>query len=170
MAQLKTETEMDKFTANNKEIVRLIEEWEPRLLALSEEVITWRRNSQNRTIKQIVGHMIDSASNNTHRIVHLQYQPSPLIYPDYANFGNNDRWIAIQNYQAEKWYDLVQLWKYSNIHIVHVIDNVNPDKLNNEWISALNTKVSLKAMILDYLRHFELHLDEIDELINKITI
>ena len=41
MAQLKTETEMDKFTANNKEILRLIEEWEPRLLALSEEVITW---------------------------------------------------------------------------------------------------------------------------------
>jgi len=161
---------MDKFTANNKEILRLIEEWEPRLLALSEEVITWRRNSQNRTIKQIVGHMIDSASNNTHRIVHLQYQPSPLIYPDYANLGNNDQWIAIQNYQAEKWYDLVQLWKYSNIHIVHVIDNVNPDKLNNEWISALNTKVSLKAMILDYLRHFELHLGEIDELINKITI
>jgi len=62
MAHLKTKTEINEFTANNKEILRLIEEWEPRLLALSEDVITWRRNSQNRTIKQIVGHMIDSVN------------------------------------------------------------------------------------------------------------
>lgn len=158
---------MNDFRANNKELLSLIEEWEPRLLALSVTVITTKRNSQNRTIKQIVGHMVDSASNNTHRIVHLQYQPNPLIYPDYANLGNNDRWIAIQNYQTEKWNDLVQLWKYSNIHIVHVINNVNTDKLENEWITALNKNVSLKAMIIDYLRHFKLHLSEIDELISE---
>jgi len=144
----------------------LIAEWEPKLTRLSDKVISEKRNSQNRTIKQIVGHMIDSASNNTHRIVHMQYQPSPLIYPDYANLGNNDRWISIQNYQDEKWDDLIQLWKYSNIHIVHVIQNVNIDKLENEWITALNKNVSLKAMIIDYLRHFKLHLTEIDELIN----
>ena len=148
-------------------LLTLIEEWEPKLTSLSDEVISERRNSQNRTIKQIVGHMIDSASNNTHRMVHLQYQPSPLVYPDYANFGNNDRWIAIQNYQEEKWNDLIQLWKYSNLHIVHVMRNVNIDKLENEWITALNKPVSLKAMILDYLGHFELHLGEIDELINR---
>jgi hypothetical protein len=145
----------------------LIAEWEPILINLPSDVISEKRNSQNRTIKQIVGHMIDSASNNTHRIVHMQYQPSPLIYPDYANLGNNDRWISIQNYQDEKWDDLIQLWKYSNIHIVHVIKNVNVDKLENEWITALNNNVSLKAMIIDYLRHFKLHLSEIDELINK---
>lgn len=145
----------------------LIDEWEPKLAGLSDEVVSERRNAQNRTIKQIVGHMIDSASNNTHRIIHLQYQPSPLIFPDYANLGNNDRWIAIQNYQEETWNDLIQLWKYSNIHIAHVIRNVNVDKLDNEWITALNKNVSLKAMITDYLRHFTLHLSEIDELINK---
>lgn len=157
---------MNKFTKNNLELLTLIDAWEPELLNLSEDIISSRQNSQNRTIKQIVGHMIDSASNNTHRIVHLQYQPSPLIYPDYANLGNNDRWISIQNYQNEKWYDLVQLWKYSNRHIIHVINNVKEDKLDNEWITALNNRVSLKAMILDYLRHFKLHLDEIEELIN----
>ena len=158
---------MNEFEKNNRELLDLIEEWEPKLSALSEDVISNRQNSQNRTIRQITGHMVDSASNNTHRIVHMQYQPSPLIFPDYANLGNNDRWIEIQNYQVENWHDLVQLWKYSNIHIVHVIRNVKPGKLDNEWITALNKKVSLKAMILDYLRHFKLHLSEIDELINK---
>ena len=158
---------MVEFKLNNKELLRLVNEWELRLLSLPEEVIGNRRNIQNKTIKQIVGHMVDSASNNTHRIIHLQYNMSPLIYPDYANLGNNDRWIAIQNYQNENWENLVQLWKYSNLHIAHVIDNVNPEKLNNEWISALQQRVSLKAMILDYLSHFKLHLNEIEDLINS---
>ena len=87
------------------------------------------------------------------------------MFPDYANLGNNDRWISIQNYQNEKWEILVQLWKYSNIHIAHVIRNVNTEKLENEWISALNQNVSLRAMIVDFPRHFKLHLKEINELI-----
>ena len=158
---------MNEFIANNQEILHLIRVWEPKLLTLPEDVIGNRRNGQNRTIKQIVGHMVDSASNNTHRIVHLQYQPSPLIFPDYANLGNNDRWIAIQNYQEENWKELVQLWKYANIHIVHVIKQVNHEKLDNIWITALKKNVSLKAMMLDYLLHLKLHLSEIEELINK---
>ena len=158
---------MNEFNANNQDILSLIDEWEPKLLTISEDFLSNKHNNQNRTIKQIVGHMIDSASNNTHRIVHLQYQPSPLIFPDYANLGNNDKWISIQNYKNEEWYNLVQLWKYSNIHVVHVINNVNIGKLDNEWITALGKNVSLKAMIIDYLRHFKLHLSEIDELINK---
>jgi uncharacterized damage-inducible protein DinB len=161
---------MNKFEENNQILLELTDEWEQKLSALPVEVISIRRNSQNRTIKQILGHMIDSATNNIHRIIHLQYQESPLIFPDYANFGNNDRWIAIQNYQMENWNDLIQLWKYSNKHIVHVIRNVNPDKLDNEWISALGEKVSLQSMIIDYLRHFELHLNEIQKLIDDKTI
>jgi hypothetical protein len=149
------------------ELLPLIKAWEPKLLSLAQEVITERRNSQNRTIKQIVGHMVDSASNNIHRIVHLQYQPSPLIFPCYASHGNNDRWIAIQNYQEEDWHDLVQLWKYSNLHFVHVTRNINPGKLANVWISGSNQEVSLKAMVIDYLRHLNLHLDEINELMGK---
>lgn len=148
-------------------ILTLVQEWEPRLAGLSHEVIAERRNSQHRTIKQIVGHMVDSASNNTHRMVHLQYQPSPLIFPDYANLGNNDRWIAIQHYNNENWPDLLQLWKYANLHVAHVIRHVNNEKLENVWITALHETVSLKAMILDYPRHLQLHMNEIEELIQQ---
>lgn len=158
---------MNEFLINNKDLLSLLDEWEPRLLNLSEDIISIRKNGQNRNIKQIVGHMVDSASNNIHRIVHLQYQPSPLNFPDYANLGNNDRWIAIQNYKTENWHNLVMLWKYSNLHLVHVVNNVDIDKLDNEWITALNKNVSLKAMIIDYLRHFKLHISEIGELIDN---
>ena len=158
---------MNTFNANNTRMLELMAAWEPRLSALSEDVVSNRRNSQNRNIKQILGHMVDSATNNTHRIIHLQYQGNPLIFPDYAALGNNDRWIAIQNYQTENWSDLVQLWNFSNRHIIHVINNVNPDKLDNIWLSALDEEVSLRNMINGYLSHFELHLNEIEELINR---
>jgi hypothetical protein len=149
------------------EIIALVTEWEPILEKLPVDITSWRKNSQNRTIKQIVGHMIDSASNNTHRIVHLQYQPVPLNFPNYATFGNNDRWIAIQDYQNEDWVTLVQLWKYSLIHICHVIKKVSTDKLCNEWISGPGEKVTLKSMITDFPRHLNLHLSEINDLINN---
>ena len=156
---------MNEFRKNNQELLDLIEAWESRFLALNENDITAHRNCQNRNIKQIVGHMVDSASNNTHRIVHLQYQPSPFVFPCYASFGNNDRWIAIQNYQSENWTNLVQLWKYINLHIIHIINHVNEDKLNNQWTSASGENISLKNMIIDYLRHFKLHIGEIEELL-----
>jgi hypothetical protein len=158
---------MNKFESVCKELLSLIKQWESKLLALPVNIITERRNIQNRTIKQIVGHMVDSASNNIHRIVHLHYGKIPLVFPNYATHGNNDRWIAIQNYQEEDWNNLVQLWKFINIHIVHVIQNISPDKLENTWISGVNEEISLEDMVDDYPRHFKLHLDEISELINK---
>lgn len=145
-----------------------IESWESKLTQLSEETIMDKRNNQGRTIKQILGHMVDSASNNMHRIVHLQYQESPLRFPNYATNGNNDKWIAIQNYQNENWNDLVQHWKYSHLHWVHIVKNVNQEKLENKWISESKYgNISLENMITDFLIHFHLHLEEIQELIDN---
>jgi hypothetical protein len=149
------------------EIISLVNEWEPKLAKLSEDVISHRYNRQNRTIKQIVGHLIDSASNNTHRIVHLQYQPCPFEFPNYATFGNNDKWIAIQNYQNEDWTTLVQLWKYSYLHICHVIENVSDEKLDNEWRSGPDKLLTLGQMIFDFPKHLKLHLSEINNLIDE---
>lgn len=149
-------------------IIQGLESWESKLTQLSEDTIMNKRNIQDRTIKQILGHMVDSASNNIHRIIHLQYQDSPLRFPNYATNGNNDRWIAIQNYQNENWNELIQHWKYSHLHWIHVVKNVNQEKLDNEWISESKYgNISLKDMITDFLRHFHLHLREIQELIDK---
>jgi hypothetical protein len=158
---------MKHYTEITGEISDLIRVWEPKLTSLPEEVISRRRNVQNRTIKQILGHLIDSTSNNIHRIVHLQYQVSPLIFPNYASFGNNDKWIAIQDYQNEEWENLIQLWKYSLLHYCHVVKNVDPGKLENEWIAGPEIQIPLSSLIPDFLRHLKLHLNEIDELINS---
>jgi DinB superfamily len=156
---------MKEAEAITSEIARSVDTWEKRLTALTEDVITLRRNSQNRSIKQILGHLIDSATNNIHRVVHLQYQPGPCEFPNYATFGNNDRWISIQNYMDEDWTNMIQHWKYSNLHLCHIIKNVNDDHLEKEWIAGPGRRLTLKSMISDYTRHLSLHLSEIDELI-----
>lgn len=156
---------MIEFEANNHELLRLLDLWVPRLLSLSEDELTHKTNAQGRTAKQIIGHMVDSASNNTHRIIWLSLEKSPLSFPDYAQNGNNDRWIAAQNYRSENAESLIRLWQYANLHLVHVIRNVDSERLDNEWIDACGKRVSLKDMILDYLRHFEDHLQELEVLI-----
>jgi hypothetical protein len=154
------------FNAIAEEITALVNEWEPKLKSLPEAVLQEKQNSQNRTIKQIIGHMIDSASNNTHRVVQMQYRETPLRFHNYATYGNNDRWIAIQNYQDENREILVQHWKYSHLHFAHVIQNIQPEKLNNTWFAGAGEKISLRSMVEDFPGHFKLHLSEIEELLN----
>lgn len=158
---------MNQFESLFQDLLLKLEVWEPRLLALSEEIISERKNSQNRSIRQILGHLFDSASNNTHRIIHFQYRENPMSFPNYATSGNNDRWIAIQDYQHENWYNLVQLWKYANLHLVHVVRNVDSNKLENQWESGEGKLISLRENIAFYPQHFDLHLKEIEELINQ---
>jgi hypothetical protein len=148
------------------DIHRIVREWEPKLLALPRDVIETRRNSQNRTIRQILGHLIDSASNNTHRTVHLQYRESPVEFPNYATFGNNDHWIAIQDYQTEDWHQMVALWKYSNLHLAHVYSRVDQGKLSAEWIAGPGKRITLREMTGEYVPHLKLHLDEITGLLS----
>ena len=149
------------------ELASLLQEWEQKLRNLPPDVISVRRNIQNRTIRQITGHLVDSASNNIHRIVHFQYQPSPMNFPNYASNGNNDRWIAIQNYQEEDWDLLISHWKFSNLHLIHLIRNIDPSKLDNKWHYSDERQISLKEGVVDYLKHFKLHLGEIGELLNQ---
>lgn len=158
------------FSQVIREIREIVKMEEVYLYSLNKDAIVSKFNSQNRSVKQIVGHMIDSASNNLHRIVHLQYNETPLVFPNYATNGNNDRWISIQNYQEEDWDLLIQLWKYSNLHIIHVIEHVNLDKIDNKWIASQGEEVSLKNMIIDYPRHLKLHISEIHDLCDSVVL
>jgi|AGTN01.1.fsa_nt_gi hypothetical protein len=144
------------------EIKNVIDEWEQKLLLLPEDVITERQNHQNRTVKQLLGHLVDSASNNHQRMIRLQYNEN-LVFPDYTQ--DNDRWIAIQDYQHADWKDLVQLWKFFNLHIIHLIEAVDKSKLNNYWNDFEGIKVTLADMIKGYPSHLNLHINDIRELI-----
>ena len=155
------------FQTIAEELNELVTNWAKKFENLPPPTISDRRNSQDRSIRQIVGHLVDSASNNTHRLVHLQYRESPVEFPNYATYGNNDKWIAIQNYQEEDWSVLVNHWKFAHLHFIHLIRNVNTEKLGQQWIADTNQFVSLKHMVEDFPRHFKLHILEIEEILNQ---
>lgn len=129
------------------------------MACLPEAMVTERRNIQNRTIKEILGHLIDSASNNHQRMIRLQYSKFLLVFLDYRL--DNDLWIALQDYQHADWKNLVQLWKFFNLHIIQVINFVDRTKLDNYWCDFEGNRVTLREMIVGYLEHLHLHIDEI---------
>ena len=145
-------------------ILRYIDAWEQKLIDLPVDTITQKRNRQNRTIKQILGHLIDSAANNHQRMIRLQYNEK-LIFPDYQQ--DNDLWIALQDYQNEDWNTIIQLWKFYNLHMIQVIKSIDQSKLTNSWQNFEDTTVTLQQMVEGYLGHIDLHLSEIQELIDK---
>ena len=55
--------------------------------------------------KQVIGHLIDSASNNHQRFVRAQ-QGAELVFPPYAQ----DHWMNCQHYAERPWDDIVSLW------------------------------------------------------------
>ena len=63
---------------------------------LPAEIIAARPDPGEWSIKEIFGHLIDSASNNHQRFVRLQITDN-LSFPDYSR--DNGTWIAVQKYQ-----------------------------------------------------------------------
>ena len=163
---------MNKELITN-EILALVAQEEPYLRSLPEEVITQRFNEQHRSIKMLMGHLIDSAGNNHQRIVRLQYAPrcghsmpntdvGMLVFPDYTQ--DNNLWLEIQDYQHEDWDQIVSLWKYFNLHMVKVIEHADESKLDNYWLDYEGNKITLRSMIETYTNHLRLHLGQIHEL------
>ena len=153
-----------EFSTITNGILTFIDAWEQQLIDLPVDKIANRRNKQNRTIKQILGHLIDSAANNHQRMIRLQYIDK-LEFPDYQQ--DNDLWISLQDYENADWFTLIQLWKYYNLHMIQVIKSVDMSKLDNSWQSFDGTTVTLRQMIEGYLGHIELHFNEIQELIDR---
>ena len=106
--------------------------------------------------KEILGHLIDSASNNHQRFVRAQLQDE-LRWPGYDQSGC----VRVQRYQDARWNDLVSFWAAYNRFIAHVLAAVQQEKLATPcWIGEYPL-MTLAELAADYLKHLEHHLDQI---------
>jgi DinB superfamily len=106
--------------------------------------------------KQIIGHLIDSASNNHQRFVRIQFQDG-LSMPRYEQ----ENWVEAQNYQQESWSQLLSFWQNYNQHLAHVIANIPAEKLSHTVRIGEGESVTLKFLIEDYVAHLRQHLQQI---------
>src|SRR6476660_10421313 len=88
-----------------------IEEFTPLLVQMSDEATRKRPRPGKWCPREIIGHLIDSASNNHQRFVRAQFQED-LVFPGYAQ----DAWVSVQRYRDTPWEDLIALWSSFNLH------------------------------------------------------
>jgi hypothetical protein len=134
-------------------------------IGLSEEVVGKRPNEDQWSIKEIIGHLVDSASNNHQRWVRLQIADG-LRFPDYQH--DNERWVRIQHYNDGAWDCLLTLWRFFNLHLAAMVRRVDRGCLQNQWFVDDSTRVSLGALMTDYLVHLNLHLDQARKILSRI--
>jgi len=106
---------------------------------------------------QVIGHLIDSASNNHQRFVRAILQDS-LEFPAYDQNG----WSRVQAAEEADWPLLVQLWASYNRYLAHVIARLPAAKLEAPIRVGQNPPVTLRFVAEDYLRHMVHHLSQID--------
>jgi hypothetical protein len=128
------------------------------LRTLSAALVSHRPSPDRWTIKEVLGHLIDSAANNHQRFVRAQFTDR-LVFPKY---DQND-WVRCQFYDKVEWNDLIELWQQYNLHLAHVIRNIPDRALNTTCVIGDYEPMTLKFLIEDYLAHLKHHLTKIDE-------
>ena len=106
--------------------------------------------------KQVLGHLIDSASNNHQRFVRAALQSS-LDFPGY----DQDGCVRVQAIEDAHWPLLVALWADYNRYLAHVIAHLPASKLETLCRIGSDEPVTLRFLAEDYLRHLLHHLSQI---------
>jgi len=105
--------------------------------------------------KQLLGHLIDSASNNHQRFVRASLQES-LNFPGYDQNGN----VRAQHFQAADWPQLIALWSAYNRFLAHVIAHLPAAKLSTTCRIGADNPVTLEFLATDYVSHLAHHLNQ----------
>jgi len=106
--------------------------------------------------KQVLGHLIDSASNNHQRFVRAGLQDS-MDFPGYDQEGC----IRLQAPEEAEWSVLVSLWASYNRYLAHVVDRLPAAKLETRCRIGPGEPVTLGFLATDYVRHLLHHLRQI---------
>ena len=106
--------------------------------------------------RQVIGHLIDSASNNHQRFVRASLQGA-LDFPAY----DQNEWAQMQAADHVDWPLLVELWASYNRYLAHVIARMPAAKLDAPVRIGPNEPITLKFLAEDYLRHMVHHLEQV---------
>ena len=153
--------------ASATRLLAVIAAAEPRLAAIPDATAARRPAPNKWSPKEIIGHLIDSASVNHERFVRAQMQDS-LVFSTYEQ----DRWVAAQQYQEQVWSELLDRWRAFNEQVAAVIDRITERDMTRQrldhnlhmiaWSTVSPTMpATLEYFVNDYVGHLRHHVAQI---------
>ncbi len=106
--------------------------------------------------KEILGHLVDSASNNHQRFIRIQIEDNPSISYD------QNQWVSLNGYHTYNKKQLIEFWKLYNLHLIHIIEQIPQDVLSRiGTVRSAEEIMPLYFYINDYVAHLEHHLRQL---------
>ena len=137
---------------------QVLEAAEPKLRAISEADSMRRPAPTAWCAKEVLGHLIDSASNNHQRFIRGQ-----LAAELHSLSYDQDAWVERGAYVWRSWAELVDLWIATNRQMLHIARWMRPESLGAVIVVGTDVPVTLQFIVNDYVRHIEHHLRQLDE-------
>jgi len=131
----------------------------PHLRAFPDGPATARPNrptGKGWSMREELGHLIDSAVNNHNRFVRAALEPS-YVGPGYAE----NAWVDVHRYVERPWPTLVAEWHAHNAILVPLIRNIPDAKLATPCTIGGGAPADLAYLIDNYVLHMRHHLDQI---------
>ena len=149
------------------ELLEAINDAAPALREMSDERSRLRPAPGKWCPREIVGHLVDSASNNHQRFVRAQFQDD-LVFSGYEQ----DAWVSVQRYRDAPWEELIALWYNFNLHIARIMQLVPKDERERPrarhnldeiaWNPVHRDQpATLDYFMKDYVAHLKHHLAQL---------
>ena len=142
---------------DTKSFREIVDSFYKHLLETSNEVTGIKLAEDKWSLREIIGHLVDSASNSHQRFVRLQFGD----LPDFPVYGPEE-WVRTQKYNSMNWEVLVALWYNYNCLLLNVIENIDETAYKNVWVKVEDT-IPLDELVRDYYRHLELHIKHFND-------
>lgn len=134
---------------------QLVENLPAELRGISEGEASQPGSNGGWSRKQILGHVIDSATVNHQRFVRAQMETG------FSFLYDQERWVEVNDYQNRTWAELIALWTALNRHLLRVVERIPPALYGNLCGHGDDEPWTLAFRIPDYVHHLEHHLKQI---------
>lgn len=155
-------TTAEDFQSALDDLRRLLDEAPAEWSHWSESDAARPRSDGGWSMKQVVGHLIDSAGVNLQRFLRGQIEDGfAMVYPQ-------DAFVDLGGYQDRVLPDVIVLWTALNAQVLHVLERVPPEKLQNLCGAGAENGVeadwSIAFRAVDYPAHIRHHMKQIRNL------